>query len=77
VVECLPSKGKALGSVPSSEKKKKIKENKTKQNKKEAGQWLCQPLLLLPYLVHEPHEMFFVCLIVFWGCFVCPGWFFF
>jgi len=34
VVEHLPSKRKAVGSVPSSEKKKKeTKQNKTKQNK--------------------------------------------
>jgi len=30
VVECLPSKCKALGSVPSSEKRKKKKEKKRK-----------------------------------------------
>ena len=45
VVECLPSKHKALGSVPSSEKKekkekKKKKEKREKEKKKKREKWL-------------------------------------
>jgi len=56
VVEHLPRKRKALGLVPSSEKKnqEKEKQNKTKQNKKTPEAQRARSIIIHKY--HEIHD---------------------